>query len=174
MGTLTPKISIQKPTPNVETDWGFRWNENADILDDAVLAANIADAGSVTVIDDGVGGITVSGSPHSLVTVTVIDLPSDDENVTIMRTTSAITLQSLYAVVAGGGAPTVSWTVKHDTQRNAGGTAVVSAGTTTTDKAEGDVITVMDNPVIAANKWVWLQTTVTGGSPQELTVELFA
>lgn len=62
MATTTPKISLKKPTVNVETDWGSRLNETIDILDDAVLAANATGAGTVTVTDDGSGNLTVSGS----------------------------------------------------------------------------------------------------------------
>jgi hypothetical protein len=59
---LTPKLGLKKPVPNTETDWGFRYNESLDILDDAVLVSNTTGAGTVTVSDDGLGNVTISGS----------------------------------------------------------------------------------------------------------------
>ena len=95
MGTPTPKLGINKPTPDVEVDWGYRWNENADLLDDAVLVANLTATGTVTVIDDGSGNVTVSGTPHPLLATIVLDAPDDNEDATIMRTTASITLSKI-------------------------------------------------------------------------------
>ncbi len=61
MATQTPKINLQKPIPNVETDWAFRLNETIDTLDDAMLTANVSGVGSITVTDDGSGNVTISG-----------------------------------------------------------------------------------------------------------------
>lgn len=66
MGTTTNKIALKKPTPKVEKDWDVRWNENADVLDDAVLAANLSGAGSITILNDGNGNLTVSGADTSI------------------------------------------------------------------------------------------------------------
>ena len=62
MATLTPKLGLQKPVPNVELDWAFRLNETIDILDDAMLTANVSGVGSITVTDDGSGNVTISGT----------------------------------------------------------------------------------------------------------------
>jgi hypothetical protein len=121
-----------------------------------------------------ISGVPVITTPHTLLATTTLDAPSDDENFTIMKVIQETTLQKMFAVTRGPGSPSVTWTVKHDTDRSAGGTAVVSAGTTTTNTTTGDVITVMDNSTIPIDSWVWIETTASGGSPQELTVELFS
>ena len=91
MADLTPKLSLKKPDPNVESDWGFRLNETIDTLDDAMLTTNVSGVGSITVTDDGSGNVTISGTdevgegkfiPNALVgsdgiTVTSGD-PTDD------------------------------------------------------------------------------------------------
>ncbi len=62
MTVLTPKLQLKKPVPNVETDWAFRLNESLDTLDDSMLAANVSGLGTVTVFDNGLGNVTISGS----------------------------------------------------------------------------------------------------------------
>ena len=175
MGTLTPKIGLDKPTPNVSTDWAFTLNSDLDILDDTLLVANLSGAGTVTVSGDGSGNVTVSGAPRRLLTSTAIDLPDQEEDVTLFRATSTVILTELFSVVRGAGTPSVTWTVRHDANRNSGsGTEVVTAGTTTTSKTSGQITSTLDNPTITGGEWIWLETTVTGGDPQELTVQLFA
>jgi len=62
MSTTTTNLSLIKPVPNVDTDWAFDLNTNSDVLDDAMLTPNVSGAGEVTVIDDGLGGVTISGN----------------------------------------------------------------------------------------------------------------
>ncbi len=62
MATLTPKIGLKKPVPDAEADWGFRQNESFDILDDSILASNLLGSGTITILNDGSGNITISGS----------------------------------------------------------------------------------------------------------------
>ncbi len=86
MATTTPKLGLQKPVADVETDWGLRLNETADILDDAVLTANLSGAGTVRIIDDGSGNVTVTGS-------------SDDSDIDSINTvTGTLTLQGVEGV----------------------------------------------------------------------------
>jgi hypothetical protein len=63
LATQTPKIGLNKPVPNVETNWAFRLNESLDILDDTMLTANVSGTGTVIITDDGSGGVLISGSP---------------------------------------------------------------------------------------------------------------
>lgn len=61
MADLTPKLNLRRPIPNVELNWAFRLNETIDLLDDAVLTANLTGEGQVTITDDGSGNVTISG-----------------------------------------------------------------------------------------------------------------
>ncbi len=65
MTDLTSNLSLKKPVVDVETNWGIRFNENADILDDSMLLANVSGTGTVTVIDNGSGNVTISGGALS-------------------------------------------------------------------------------------------------------------
>ncbi len=62
MADLTPKLSLKKPIPDVEADWAFRLNESLDILDDAMLTANVSGAGDIAITDDGSGNVIISGT----------------------------------------------------------------------------------------------------------------
>lgn len=68
MATLTPKIQLKKPVPNVETDWAFRLNESLDILDEAILTENLSGADGIEIFDDGNGNPTVSGNRNEILT----------------------------------------------------------------------------------------------------------
>lgn len=65
MADNTENLGLKKPVIDVEANWGIRWNENADILDDSMLLANVSGTGTVTVIDNGGGNITISGGALS-------------------------------------------------------------------------------------------------------------
>jgi len=75
----------------------------------------------------------------------------------------AITITEMRAVVRGS-TPSVPWFVKHHaTDRTNAGTALVTAGTTTTSETAGDDVTSFDDATIPADSFVWLETgTVTG------------
>ncbi len=118
--------------------------------------------------------VVVSGASTRLISTTVVDVPGDDEDVSIMRATQDFTIDTLFSVVRGAGSPSVTWTVRHDSSRSAIGTEVVTAGTTTTNTTVGEITTTMNNPTITGGSWVWLETVATGSNPQELMVEIFA
>jgi len=123
--------------------------------------------------------VTISGHLQSEIDVfstlaaVTIEAPSDEEDFSIMKVSEDTTLTKMYSVIQGAGSPSVTWTIRHDWNRNATGTEVVVGGTQTTSLTGGDTVTAMDNATITGSSWVWLETTVTGGSPQELVVELF-
>jgi len=80
----TPKLNLPKPVPNVEKDWGLRLNEGLDILDDTMLTANVAGAGTVTITDDGSGNVTISGTAGTGGTDTVSDALVGADGITVI------------------------------------------------------------------------------------------
>jgi hypothetical protein len=69
MATVTPKLQLKKPVPNVETDWAFRLNETIDLLDEAMLTGNVQTADGIELIDDGLGNPTISGNRGEMLTI---------------------------------------------------------------------------------------------------------
>jgi len=81
------------------------------------------------------------------------------EPITVRQLTSILRLPS-----APPGTPLVTWRLRFGPNRDATGTAIVNAGSTTTaatpaHTTTGHVITTFDNASIPANSWVWLELT---------------
>jgi hypothetical protein len=92
--------------------------------------------------------------------ILTIIAPGAAEDKTFFFTHDAITVKRLAAVlVTAVGSPSVSWTVKFATDRSAAGTAVVTAGTTTTSITTGTNTTTFNAASIPADAWVWVETT---------------
>ena len=92
-----------------------------------------------------------------------IENPSASEDISFFYTDVAITIQEMKAVLSGT-TPSLTWTVRHSTDRSATGNEVVTGGTTTTSTTTGDTITSFDDPSIPANSFVWIETTGVSGS----------
>jgi len=101
----------------------------------------------------------------------LIETPGGAEDLTLFKVTSAATITEMYAIVKGT-SPSVTWVIKHGTDRSGGGASVLTAGTTTTDTTTGSTVTVFSDATIAANSWVWLVTTATSGTISSLGVSI--
>ena len=97
--------------------------------------------------------------------------PTASEDITMFFTPVAITVSEMRAIVQGS-APSVSWTIKHSTDRSAAGNVVVTAGTTTTSTTTGSDVTSFDDPTIPADSFVWLETTATSGTINDFNVTI--
>ena len=104
-----------------------------------------------------------------------VEEPSDSEDITIFFTNRAITITEMRAVLANGAStPSVTWTIKHSTDRSAAGNAVVTAGTVTTSITTGSDVTSFDDPTIPADSFIWLETSAQSGTVPSLSVTLIA
>lgn len=122
-----------------------------------------------------------TSNPHSLTesklsvlheTPKLVASPGAAVDSCIFYTTRAITIQRMNAILVGGTSPSVTWTVRHHSDRTNVGNEVVTGGSTTTNESTSDLITVMNDATIPANSHVWLETTASSGSPLELCVTL--
>lgn len=125
-------------------------NLNADKLDDYEALALRAEVKAITVENPGAA-----------------------EDLTMFFTDVAITVTQLNAVLANGSStPSVTWTIRHASDRSAAGTEVVTGGTTTTSISTGSEVTSFDDATIPAGSWVWLETTAQSGTVPELHVSV--
>lgn len=113
--------------------------------------------------------LTISGSPVLTGTMTtksiIVENPNDTEDLTFFFTDKELTTARMQAVlVISGVSPSVTWTIRFDSDRDAIGTEVVVGGTETTSIGNGSEITSFNNPTISGDSWVWLETTATGST----------
>jgi len=101
-----------------------------------------------------------------------VENPGASENDPSARLGTGITIASLVAVLRGSATPSVTWSLRFGPDRSAAGTEVVTGGTTTTDTTTGDVVSVLNNPTVPANNYIWLVTTAQSGTVDSLAVSI--
>jgi hypothetical protein len=101
-----------------------------------------------------------------------VENPGASEDLTVFFTEKAITISEIRAVLRGSASPSVTWTIRHSTDRSAVGNEVVTGGTTTTSTTTGDDVTSFNDATIPADSFVWLETTAQSGTVDELHVTI--
>jgi len=148
------------------------------------------------VLPNGAGGPTISGvgqigvdstsatlnfhdgtaertlSPVRQISITV-ENPGSAEDLSIILADRAITITKIRAVLVGSSTPSVTWTVRHGSDRSAAGTEVVTGGTTTTSTTTGDSVMSFNDATVAADSWIWLESTAKSGTVTLITVTIF-
>jgi len=116
----------------------------------------------------------VSGSGSTLETEfsksITVESPSNAEDISMFETGKAITITEIRAVLRGSSTPSVTWTIRHGTDRSAAGTEAVTGGTTTTSTTTGDTVTTFNDATIIADSFVWLETTAQSGTVDEMNI----
>jgi len=97
--------------------------------------------------------------------------PTGSEELTLFFTKRAITIKQITSVVRGT-SPSLTFTIRHNTDRSATGAEVVTGGTTVTNTTTGSVVTSFNNASIAANSWVWIENTAKSGTVDEFHVSV--
>ncbi|MEA2036711.1 MAG: hypothetical protein U9O94_04345 [Nanoarchaeota archaeon] len=101
--------------------------------------------------------------------------PIVDDDVTILFTNRAITITEMRAVLNNGtSTPSVTWTIRHATDRSAVGNEVVTGGTTTTSISTGSDVTTFNDATIPADSFVWIEITAISGTVPNFHVTLIA
>lgn len=97
-----------------------------------------------------------------------IEDPTATEDITCFFVDKAVTLVQVRAVLVGSASPSVTYQIKHSTDRSAAGnngttSAAVTSTTTGTDATLSDA-------TVPADSWVWLETTAQSGTVDEMAV----
>jgi hypothetical protein len=100
-----------------------------------------------------------------------VESPTDSEDISLFFTPQDITVNEMVAVLRGT-TPSVTWTIRHGSDRSATGDEVVTSGTTTTNSTTGDKITSFNDPTIPSGSFVWFETTAQSGTVDELNLTL--
>lgn len=100
-----------------------------------------------------------------------IETPGSSENVTLFYTRKAITIREVADVVRGT-SPSVTWQIKYATTRDSGSPTDLFSASRTTTSTSGATTTTFNDATIGAGNWIWLVTSATSGTNDELSVQL--
>lgn len=102
-----------------------------------------------------------------------IESPTATEDITMFFTNVAITITEMRAVLNNGTAtPSVTWTIRHNSDRSAAGAEVVTGGTTTTSVSTGSDVISFNDATIPADSFVWFVTTAQSGTVPNMSVTI--
>ena len=131
---------------------------------------------SAEIDSDIVTHAAISNAHHAKSTLTKnisVEDPTSTEDIGWFRTSIAITVTDMRAVLRGSATPSVTISgITHDPDRNAIGNNVVTSGVEITSvnlaqqpPLEGDV-------TIPADSWIWFETEAQSGTVDELLVSI--
>lgn len=102
-----------------------------------------------------------------------VENPTDSEDISLFFTNRAITLTEILVVLIGNTSPSVTWTIKSDTDRSAVGTEAIIGGVVTTSTTIGSDVISFDDSSVPTDSYVWLETTAQGGTVTQLHLTVF-
>lgn len=101
--------------------------------------------------------------------ITIVN-PTSSEDISMFFTNDAITIKEIRAVLIGSATPSVTWTVRHGTDRDATGAEAVTGGTVTTSITTGSDVISFDDATIDVDSFVWVETTDQSGTVTEIAI----
>jgi hypothetical protein len=104
--------------------------------------------------DDVTGGLSETKRADTWV-------QTSSEDKTVHYVNVAVTLTEMAAVIVNPttGTPSVSWTMRHNTDRNATGNEVITGGSTTTNTTTGHKLVSFNDGTVSAGSWIWIETS---------------
>ena len=121
----------------------------------------------------GSTGIGATGSAGSASPKAVsIQAPTASENVTFFYTSSAITASSVQSVVRGSAGPSAVYSIRYSAARSNSTPTILVASHNVSNTLLAQTAILTANTSIAANQFVWLTTTATTGTVDELSVTI--
>lgn len=101
-----------------------------------------------------------------------VEAPGTSEDITLFYTDVPIIITQLVAVVRGS-TPSLTYTVRHSTDRNAVGNEVVTSGSITTSTTSGDIVTIFNDATVPSASFVWLETTARSGTVLSFNLSVY-
>lgn len=148
--TLTAPV-INSPTGIVTNDVTESTNKNYVSDAELIVIGNTSNTNT--------GDQTLTESSKSI----TIESPTSSEDISMFFTSEAMTISKMACVLTGSSTPSVTWTVRHSTDRSAVGNEVVTSGTTTTSTTTGSIVTSFNDATVPANSFVWIETSASSG-----------
>lgn len=124
------------------------------------------------VMDDTGAELQVGGKDSESKAI-IVENPSNAEDLSFFFSDVAITITKIRAVLVGSDTPSVTFTLRHHTDRSAVGSEVVIGGTVVTSTTTGVEVTSFNDATVVANSHVWLETTAMSGTVAQLILTVF-
>jgi hypothetical protein len=131
------------------------------------------DASTGAIGAQGAQGAAGGGGGGAISKALTIASPVNTDNISLFFTNTAITFSRFESVLRGSGSPSVTYTIKHGSDRSAAGTEVKSGGVTVTSTTTHAETTTFDNAAVSANSFIWILVSSVSGTVDELNVTLF-
>jgi hypothetical protein len=144
---------------------------NADVAGRGQIWVNTSTPNELYFTDDAGNDVQLTPRKFHPFRIVVED-PTSSEDIYIGFTNEAITVTEMRAVLLGSSTPSVTWTIRHGTDRNAAGAEIVTSGTTTTNTTTGDDVTSFNDATIVADSHIWLETTAKSGTVDEIGITI--
>jgi hypothetical protein len=133
-----------------------KWDGEGDLIDASIAATSV---------------ILKSSNHHSK--GFFIENPGSAEDDFAYFIDDAVTITKIAAVLVGSSTPSVTWTMRHSTDRSAAGNQVVTGGTTTTSITTGSVVTSFNDATVPADSWLWVETTAQSGTVNSISITVY-
>lgn len=185
--SVISRTTAAEPGSPTDGDWyllpasptGTNWSGNANKLAgyyNGWVFVTRQKGFRIFVQDEGYGRAltwdgTVWAGQQEIISIT-LSAPGASEDRSLTFTEWPITIDEIRAVLIGSSTPSITWTIRHGTDRSAAGTEVVTGGTTTTSTTTGSDVTTFNAAAIAADSFVWIETTAQSGIVDELHVSI--
>lgn len=137
-----------------------------DYVGAAGLTAVLASAVDIRGATGANGSNGTNGNTQKPLTVI---LPGSGDTPTLFYTNAITTLSKITSVVVGSSSPSVTWNLKHATDRSGAGTDLISGNVTTTNTTTGATNNTFTG-TIPANSFVWLNIVSVSGTVEQFHI----
>lgn len=96
--------------------------------------------------------------------------PSNAENITLQKFDNAVTIKKIHAVLVGSSSPSVTFNLKHDTNRSSMNNNVLTSGEVLTSTTTGVELTTFGSASLPANSFLTFVTTAKSGTVGEIHI----
>lgn len=108
----------------------------------------------------------------TLIKAVTVKTPAGSTEGAVFFTMDALTISQLTAVLVGSSTPSVSWTLRHSTDRSATGNEVITAGSTTTSTTTGHLLLSFNDATVPASSFIWIEFAGVSGTVDEFHLSI--
>ena len=136
------------------------------------ISGQVITRNQIDLATDVTGVLPLANQARNEIKSITVEDPTGSEDISMFFTNAAITITEMRAVLVGSSTPSVTWTIRHGSDRSATGAEVVTSGTTTTSTTTGSDVTSFNDATIPADSFVWLETSAQSGTVDSINISL--